>query len=78
MLVVKVLLYPNGDATASRELARMTIANVGGTSTSGDYAVDMPYPPPMRGSRVGKVLAHARLTESVWVLVQKALASVLP
>lgn len=84
MIVVKVELWSaiTGKVT---ELARMTIANEGGTQTLGDYGVAT-----MRGrdaealyqsmigrthTRTGTVKRHPRLKEHVWNLVAKALAS---
>lgn len=82
MIVVSVVLLSAVDGSAS-ELARMTIDNIGGTATRGDYRART-----LRGrsrkalnnalvngivQREGKVLNHARQQEHVWNLVAKAL-----
>lgn len=85
MIVVRVELW--SAVTGRRtELARLTIDNVGGTRTLGDYRVRT-----LRGrseaaldqallhqrvQREGRVLRHPRLREHVWHLVAKALVSV--
>lgn len=62
------------------EIARMHIANVGGSRTAGDYEAAT-----LRGrdsgtldrgniTRQGKVLGHQRLALHVWHLVAKALS----
>lgn len=78
MIIVRVELHSavTGKVT---ELARATIANVGGTNESGDYDVRT-----LRGrdtatldrggvQRQGHVRGHPRLREHVWNLVAKAL-----
>ncbi|QNQ09287.1 hypothetical protein [Sphingomonas alpina] len=82
MIVVKVELWSAVDGQR-RELARMTIDNIGGDVTRGDYRTRT-----MRGrseqqlhramltnslTREGKVLGHQRLKLHVWNLVAKAL-----
>lgn len=80
MIVVKVELHSavTGKVT---ELARMIIANVGGTSTRGDYrcvsftgrskeALDKQVP-----NRTGSVKNYPRLSLHVWHLVSRALTS---
>lgn len=42
MMVVIVEMWPGGREQNKRELQRMTIANIGGTATSGDYRVRVP------------------------------------
>lgn len=70
-LNVKVELERAG---VTKVIAVLRVENIGGTEERGDYRVyeignpDAPY-----GS--GRVLGHARLTESVWALVAKALRS---
>ena len=82
MIVVRVELWSaiSGKRT---ELARMTLDNIGGTESSGDYRVRT-----LRGrseeqlhramilgtvQREGRVMGHARLALHVWNLVAKAL-----
>jgi hypothetical protein len=82
MIVVKVELWSaiNGRKT---ELARMTIDNIGGTASRGDYRIRT-----LRGrsaealdrallsntvQREGRVAGHARLALHVWHLVAKGL-----
>lgn len=82
MIVVKVELWSAIDGQTT-ELARMTIDNIGGTATRGDYRTRT-----LRGrseealhramltdgvQREGRVFGHARLKEHVWNLVAKAL-----
>lgn len=78
MIVVKVELHSalTGKVT---EIGRMTISNVGLSKDKklGDYAVKLMR----RGStttvqKVGQVLQHRRLAESIWSLVSKSLQSV--
>jgi hypothetical protein len=42
LIVVRIEMWPGGREEAKRELQLMTIANVGGTPTSGDYRVRVP------------------------------------
>jgi hypothetical protein len=80
MIVVKVELH-SAITHEITELGRMIIHNVGGTRTRGDYGIcvgrkgqgnqDILQKP----QRLGKVRNHARLAESVWCLVAKALAA---
>ena len=80
MIVVRVELHSaiTGKLT---ELARMRICNIGGTKTRGDYSVEV-----LRGRdketldagtvlKAAEVLNHPRLSQHVWNLVAKALAS---
>lgn len=78
MIVVKVELHSAVTGRIS-ELARMHIANVGGTSTKGDYHCET-----LRGrskadldkrvqQRVGNVMNYPRLSIHVWHLVARAL-----
>lgn len=89
MIVVKVELW-SAITHERTELARMVIANDGGTRTRGDYKVAA-----LRGrdtltlgrntlawvtdgsgaTHTGEVKNHARLSEHVWNLVAKALAA---
>lgn len=41
MIVVKVELWPHGDASQARELERVSITNVDGTPTLGEYNVQI-------------------------------------
>lgn len=79
MIVVRVELWSarTGDVT---ELARMHIANIGGTDTIRNYAAAT-----LRGrsaadldrnvvQRKCQVLGHASLSQHVWNLVAKALS----
>jgi len=79
MIVVRVELWSaiTGDRT---ELARMHIANIGGSETIGNYEAAT-----MRGrstaqlnrndvQRKCRVLGHPRLSQHVWNLVAKALS----
>lgn len=79
MIVVKIELWPYGMEDRAREIARMIIANDGGTAELGDYAVQVEAPPPgtpkaLRWpSRTVHVRQFKRLTTPIWVLVQRAL-----
>lgn len=79
MIVVRVELWSarSGDVT---ELARMHIANIGGSETIGNYEAAT-----LRGrstvqlnrndvQRKCQVLGHPRLSQHVWNLVAKALS----
>lgn len=81
MIVVSVQLVSAIHPSRSKELARMTICNVGGDNKVGDYEVKS-----LRGrskedldkritQRQGMVLRHPRLAVHVWHLVAKALRS---
>lgn len=80
MLVVKVELHKHGAEVV--ELARMVIANVGGTKQFANYAVRVGGPHQTiaqiydRPEAFGSVFGHARLKENVWSLVLKACGSV--
>lgn len=39
MIVVRIEMWPGGREEQARELQRMTISNIGGSATSGDYRV---------------------------------------
>lgn len=80
MIVVRVELHSAITGQVS-ELARMNIANVGGTATKGDYHCET-----LRGrskadldkrvqQRVGSVLGYPRLSIHVWHLVARALVA---
>lgn len=81
MIVVRVELHSAVDGSV-RELARMHIANTGGTGTLGDYDVRTLHGRSTADldrrvtNRQGKVARHARLSLHVWHLVAKALQSV--
>lgn len=79
MIVVSVQLVSAIHPSRSKELARMTICNVGGDADVGDYEAKT-----LRGrskealdrritQRKGMVLRHPRLAVHVWHLVAKAL-----
>lgn len=84
MIVVRVELWSaiTGQKT---ELARMTICNVGGTQSLGDYAVATmtgrnhdaltASMVKRRHTRSGSVTGRPRLTEHVWNLVAKGLTA---
>ena len=42
MIVCKIEMWPKGDATKAREIGRVLIVNIGGTATSGEYAIEIP------------------------------------
>lgn len=80
MIVIRVELYSAVTGKVS-ELARMHIANIGGTATKGDYDVQT-----LRGrsktdldrgsvQRTGKVINYPRLSIHVWHLVARALVA---
>lgn len=73
MLVVRVELWPNGRAWKAKELARVEIANVGGSELFGDYRVESEA----EGStlRTGVIRAHPRRAQPLLVLVAQALAA---
>ena len=79
MLVVKIELWPYGDKTKARTIEQIVIGNVGGTDEVGDYKVWHGLTDPnhmVKGPwEDGEVKAHPRLTESVWILVRKAIDS---
>jgi len=82
MIVVSVRLESAIHPSRSKELARMTISNVGGDADRGDYEVRT-----YRGrnkealdrrtiNRAGKVSDYPRLALHVWHLVYEALKAV--
>lgn len=82
MIVVRVELW-SARTHRVTELARMRIANVGGSKTLGDYEAATYFgrerdqlDKAMRSDRTtrkGKVEGHPRLREHVWHLVAKSL-----
>ena len=77
MLVVKVELWRFGNPDDVEELARMKIANVGGTASLGNYSVrTIRKGTKDQVQRSGSVLDHPRLSDHVWSLVRKALVAV--
>lgn len=79
MIVVTVALKSAIHPSRDKELARMEIANIGGTDTKGDYSVRT-----LRGrsqedldkrvvNRDGVVIGYPRLAIHVWHLVHDAL-----
>lgn len=82
MIIVTVALHSarTGDVST---LGEMRIANVGGTHTHGDYAVDVMrkgtsahLPGPI--TRTGKVEKYPRLAFNVWRLVARSLKAAFP
>ena len=41
MIIVKIELHPGGDHSKAREIGRLKIANIGGTSARGNYAASL-------------------------------------
>lgn len=92
MLVLKLELWPGGDASRSREIGRTYINNVGGTDKRGDYDVRVmrkdydPQTISMRDvfangkgiTRKGHVSNYPRLSYNVWRLIVRALLSAFP
>jgi len=84
MLVVKVELWPGGDADRARELCRMAIWNNGGDADHGDYGVVIPKST-SHGARspgvwrAGTVRRFARRSArvGVWDLLRSALNNAL-
>lgn len=79
MIVVSVQLISAIHPSRSKELARMTISNVGGDETHGDYEIKT-----YRGrskealdkrivNRSGKVTNYPRLALHVWHLIYEAM-----
>lgn len=80
MIVVKVELWPHGDARKAKELTRMAIANdASGDSLYGNYDVVVHNNQQFRKGvwRTGQVKGHDR-SISPWYLVRSALDSALP
>lgn len=81
MLVVNVHLKSAISSSRDAELARVIIANVGGTATRGDYRCMALWGrgteqlDKMKVIRTGDVTNHARQREHVLNLVAKALIS---
>lgn len=84
-------MCPRGDESpeAVREIGRMYIANVGGTSIRGDYEVavcrrgSQAVPKPIdpdgpKSTREGKVFGYPRLAYNVWRLIARALLVSFP
>lgn len=92
MIVVKIELWPGGDASRSREIGRTYINNTGGSDSRGDYDVRVmrkDYDPQNislrkvfgegKGiARKGRVEKYPRLSYNVWRLIAKALLSAFP
>jgi hypothetical protein len=94
MIVVKIELWPGGDAARSREIGRTYINNVTGKDDlggkRGDYDVRVmrkdciqtrPRDMFLNGKgilRTGHVSNYPRLTYNVWRLVIRALKSAFP
>lgn len=92
MIVVKLELWPGGDASRSHEIGRTYINNVGGAGKRGDYDVRVmrkdygPDTVSMRNvfadgkgiARKGHVSNYPRLSYNVWRLIVRALLSAFP
>lgn len=91
MIVVKIELWPHGDASRIRELGRMYIANRGESRDPrrGDYDVAVcrrgsdavPQPISDYGplpTRRGEVRDYPRLSYNVWRLIARALLAAFP
>lgn len=80
MIVIKVELH-SAITHKVTELGRMVIHNIGGTLLRGNYGVKVgrkgqdSFQVLEKPQRSGKVESHPRLSQSVWCLVAKALAS---
>jgi hypothetical protein len=89
MLVVRLEMWPMGDATKAREIGRTYIYNEGGSTVLGDYGVrvchegQLGFEPWMNHvskafARSAKVLKYPRLSLDVWRLVLRSLAAAFP
>lgn len=89
MIVVKIELWPWGDAKRSKEIGRLYIANVGGSIQRGNYdgavcrrgTTELPQPINPDGpkpTRSGHVEDYPRLSYNVWRLVLRMLRSCFP
>lgn len=81
MIVVKIELWPLGNANKAREIGRVEIANDGsGTKTHGNYLVNLLHAGIYWGKpgvwKRGKVTKHPRM-QSPYHLVLKAIKSAL-
>lgn len=87
MVVVKVELWPHGNASRAKRLGTLWIANVGGTLTRGNYKTaltgdgEIRAPWPIYDGKneqskplcTGEVKGYARISRPVWDLVRMAL-----
>ena len=79
MIVCKIELYPYGDKNFKKSLGYIEIINNStGTPESGNYDVNILYPPDIEGGvstnvRKGKINNHKRLDEDIFKLLFKAL-----
>lgn len=89
MLVLKIEMWPKGDASKAREIGRTYIYNNGGSLTRGNYVVRVcrknrfEKTPHELGTdkgftRVGEVKDYPRLDYNVWRLVIRSLRSAFP
>lgn len=86
MLVVKIEMWPKGDASRAREIGRTYIANEGGSLTRGDYGVrvcrrgrfEQTSFESTKFARSARVLEYPRLRFNIWRLVLRALAAAFP
>ena len=72
MLVINVELH-SAITHKITTIARMSISNVGGTVSRGDYSAKTFHKTTGEPLRSGEVLNHPRISANVWVLVRKAL-----
>jgi hypothetical protein len=76
MIVVRVELHHATQPGKVTELARMTISNVGGSKTLGNYEATVLRKPKFKSMvRECQVTGHRRLTLPVWALVARALST---
>jgi hypothetical protein len=89
MIVVKIEMWPKGDASSAREIGRTYIYNAGGTDKRGDYEVRVcregSFDPDVQAirsgkgfTRTGRVEGYPRLAYNVWRLILRALRSAFP
>jgi hypothetical protein len=89
MIVVKIEMWPKGDASRARDLGRMFIYNAGGTDERGDYEVRVcrkgNFNPGVAAiqtgdgfTRTGRVENYPRLAYNIWRLVLRGLRSAFP
>lgn len=77
MIIIKVEIWPFGDESAAREIARGKIINDGtGNKELGNYNAEF-YEWPWQGPVLGdRVEGHYRKS-SVWLLIKKALKEII-
>jgi hypothetical protein len=79
MMVVRIELWPQGDESQKRELGVAHVANVGGSTESGNYKVTL-FKSPEYAKRDGVwkrgvVMNFPRLRLGPWDLLLRALSS---